>query len=152
MKMNWKLALAAAAAVAGLGLFIAVFAVGRQHAGGHGGPLRGASAGRCWAWAAAGLFLPLAMRAMTPEQRKEAERSERDERSIFIRQARRPEQLVLDTVPAVDPLCGGPNARGDLLDGDVPGSDRAPLRPSICSICIAGPEKCEGAVDFCPLI
>ena len=34
----------------------------------------------------AGIFLPLLMRTMTPEQRKEAERSERDERSISIRQ------------------------------------------------------------------
>ena len=85
MKMNWKLALAAAAAVAGLGLFIAVFAVGDNMpegmvglCAGIGGALIGLGGG--------GLFLPLAMRAMTPEQRKEAERSERDERSIFIRQ------------------------------------------------------------------
>ena len=65
MKMNWKLALAAAAAVAGLGLFIAVFAVGDNMpegmvglCAGLGGALIGLGGG--------GLFLPLAMRAMTP--------------------------------------------------------------------------------------
>ena len=83
--MNRKLFLSAAAVVAGLALFAAVILAGAQMkegmvglCAGIGGALLGAGG--------AGIFLPLLMRTMTPEQRKEAERSERDERSISIRQ------------------------------------------------------------------
>lgn len=82
--MNGKLVLSGLAAAAGLVLFVAVlFAGERMSAGmvglcaGIGGALLGLGGG--------GLFLPVAMRAMTPEQRKEAERGERDERIIAIR-------------------------------------------------------------------
>lgn len=82
--MNGKLVLSGLAAAAGLVLFVAVlFAGGQMGAGmvglcaGIGGALLGLGGG--------GLFLPVAMRAMTPEQRKEAERGERDERIIAIR-------------------------------------------------------------------
>ena len=82
--MNGKLVLSGLAAAAGLVLFVAVLLAGeRMGAGmvglcaGIGGALLGLGGG--------GLFLPLAMRAMTPEQRKEADRGERDERIIAIR-------------------------------------------------------------------
>ena len=84
MKVNWKLALAAVAAVAGLGLFIAVFAVGdNMPAGmvglcaGIGGALLGLGGGA--------LVIPLYLRAAPEEQRREMERVERDERNAAIR-------------------------------------------------------------------
>ena len=85
MKMHGKQILAAVAALAGLGLFAAVLAAGDGMSGsmvglcaGLGGALLGIGGG--------GIFLPVLMGAMTPEQRKEVERSERDERMIAVRQ------------------------------------------------------------------
>ena len=85
MKMHGKQILAAVAALAGLGLFAAVFVAGDGMSGsmvglcaGLGGALLGIGGG--------GIFLPVLMGTMTPEQRKEVERSERDERMIAVRQ------------------------------------------------------------------
>ena len=84
MKMHGKQILAAVAALAGLGLFAAVFVAGDGMSGsmvglcaGLGGALLGIGGG--------GIFLPVLMGTMTPEQRKEVERSERDERNAAIR-------------------------------------------------------------------
>ena len=78
--MKKNLIVPAAAVVLGLVLFGIVFILDEQlPAGGAGlgGALIGLGGGS--------LFLPLAMAAMKPEDRREVERAERDERSIAIR-------------------------------------------------------------------
>ena len=82
--MNKKLILSAGAAILGVILFAAVFAAGEQLpqggvglCAGLGGALIGLGGGS--------LFLPLAMAAMKPEDRKEVERGEYDERNVAIR-------------------------------------------------------------------
>ena len=82
--MNKKLILSGAAVFLGLVLFAAVFAAGEQLpqggvglCAGLGGALIGLGGGS--------LFLPLTLYALSPEDRREAERSDRDERSIAIR-------------------------------------------------------------------
>ena len=83
--MNRKLFLSVAAIAVGAALFAAViFAGGKMNAGMVG--LCAGVGGAALGVGISGVFLPLVMRAMTPEQRRETERSERDERSIFIRQ------------------------------------------------------------------
>ena len=83
-KSAGKMALSALAALAGLALFVFVAlsgdAIPRSVNGlcsGLGGALIGLGG--------AGLIIPLAMRAMTPEERKEVERGETDERNVYIR-------------------------------------------------------------------
>ena len=82
--MKKNLTVPAAAVVLGLILFGVVLMMGEQlPAGGvglcagFGGALIGLGGGS--------LFLPLLMRGMSPEDRKEVERAERDERSVAIR-------------------------------------------------------------------
>ena len=82
--MNRKMLLSALAVAAGLALFAFVILSGEEVPGsviglcaGLGGCLIGLGGG--------GLFLPLLMRGMSPEDRKEVERAERDERSVAIR-------------------------------------------------------------------
>ena len=82
--MNGKLVLSGLAAAAGLVLFVAVLLAGGQMSAGMVGLCAGIG-GALLGLGGGGLFLPVAMRAMTPEQRKEAERGERDERIIAIR-------------------------------------------------------------------
>ncbi len=82
--MKKSLTVPAAAVVLGLVLFAAVLTVGdRMPQGGVGlcaglgGALIGLGGGR--------LFVPLVSRGMSPEDRREMERSERDERNVAIR-------------------------------------------------------------------
>ena len=84
MKMHGKQILAAVAALAGLGLFAAVFAAGDGMSGSMGGLCAGLG-GALLGIGGGGIFLPVLMGTMTPEQRKEVERSERDERNAAIR-------------------------------------------------------------------
>lgn len=79
-----KIVLSALAICAGLALFVFVFLSGEEVPGsviglcsGLGGCLIGLGGG--------GIILPLLMRGMSPEDRKEVERAERDERSVAIR-------------------------------------------------------------------
>ena len=79
-----KWALSVLAVAAGLALFLFVFLSGEEIprsvnglCSGLGGALIGIGG--------AGLIIPLLMRSMTPEDRKEVERAERDERSVAIR-------------------------------------------------------------------
>ena len=79
-----KIVLSALAVAAGLALFLFVFLSGEGVPGsviglcsGLGGCLIGLGGG--------GIVLPLLMRGMSPEDRKEVERAERDERSVAIR-------------------------------------------------------------------
>lgn len=82
---QWKVCLAALAVAAGLGLFAAVIVWGDGMPGhmaglctGMGGALLGAGSAK--------LLIPLLMRSMTPEERQEVERGERDERNVAIRE------------------------------------------------------------------
>ena len=84
MREKIKLALSALAVVAGLALFLFVFLSGEEIprsvnglCSGLGGALIGLGGSK--------LFLSVTMRALSPEDRREVERSERDERSIAIR-------------------------------------------------------------------
>lgn len=79
-----KLLLSALAALAGLALFVFVILSGEEVprsvnglCSGLGGALLGIGG--------AGLLMPLLMRSMSPEDRKEIERGETDERNIYIR-------------------------------------------------------------------
>ena len=83
-KSAGKMALSALAALAGLALFVFVALSGddisrsvKGLCSGLGGALIGLGG--------AGLIIPLAMRTMTPEERKEVERGETDERNVYIR-------------------------------------------------------------------
>ena len=82
--MNKKILLSALAAAVGLVLFGVVLILGEQLpvggvglCSGLGGALIGLGGG--------GIILPLLMRGMSPEDRKEVGRAERDERSVAIR-------------------------------------------------------------------
>ena len=83
-KSAGKMALSALAALAGLALFVFVALSGDDISRSVNGLCSGLG-GALIGLGGAGLIIPLAMRAMTPEQRKEAERGERDERIIAIR-------------------------------------------------------------------
>ena len=83
-KSTGKVVLSALAVLAGLALFVFVALSGNDIprsvnglCSGLGGALTGLGG--------AGLIIPLAMRAMTPEERKEVERGETDERNVYIR-------------------------------------------------------------------
>lgn len=82
--MNRKLFLSVAAVVAGAVLFAAAIFAGEEMREGMVGLCAGIG-GALLGLGISGVFQPLLMRALTPEQRKEAERSERDERSVLIR-------------------------------------------------------------------
>ena len=82
--MNKKMVLSALVMAAGLVMFLFVFLSGEEISrnvnglcSGLGGALIGVGGG--------GLIIPLLMRGMTPEERKEMERAERDERHVAIR-------------------------------------------------------------------
>ena len=82
--MNKKMVLSALVMAAGLVMFLFVFLSGEEISrsvnglcSGLGGALIGVGGG--------GLIIPLLMRGMTPEERKEVERAERDERNVAIR-------------------------------------------------------------------
>ena len=79
-----KIVLSALAICAGLALFAFVFLSGEgvpRSVNGLCSGLGGALIGL----GGAGIAIPLLMRGMTPEERKEVERAERDERSVAIR-------------------------------------------------------------------
>ena len=79
-----KIVLSALAICAGLALFAFVFLSGEgvpRSVNGLCSGLGGALIGL----GGAGVIIPLLMRSMTPEERKEVERAERDERSVTIR-------------------------------------------------------------------
>ena len=105
-----KIVLSALAVAAGLALFLFVFLSGEDVPGsviglcsGLGGCLIGLGGG--------GIILPLLMRGMSPEDRKEVERAERDERSVAIRAHAAQDSwywtLVLLWVPFVAALARG---------------------------------------------
>ena len=113
MSEKRKLWLSALAAVAGLALFLFVFLSGEEIprsinglCSGLGGALVGIGC--------AGLIMPLLMRSMSPEERREVERAERDERSVYIRSMAAQDSwywtLALLWVPFVVAM-----ARGELL-------------------------------------
>ena len=82
--MNKKMLLSVLAAAAGLVLFGVVLILGeRLPAGGVG--LCSGLGGALIGLGGGGIILPLLMRGMSPEDRKEVERAERDERSVAIR-------------------------------------------------------------------
>lgn len=82
--MKKNLIVPAAAVVLGLVLFGIVFIIGEQlPAGGVG--LCAGFGGALIGLGGSKLFLSATMRALSPEDRREVERSERDERSIAIR-------------------------------------------------------------------
>ena len=82
--MNKKMLLSVLAAAAGLVLFGVVLILGeRLPAGGVG--LCAGLGGALIGLGGGGIILPLLMRGMSPEDRKEVERAERDERSVAIR-------------------------------------------------------------------
>ena len=82
--MKKNLTVPAAAVVLGLVLFGIVFMIGGQLPAGGVGLCAGLG-GALIGLGGGSLFLPLAMAAMKPEDRREVERAERDERSIAIR-------------------------------------------------------------------
>ena len=105
-----KLLLSALAALAGLALFVFVILSGEEVprsvnglCSGLGGALLGIGG--------AGLLMPLLMRSMSPEDRKEIERGETDERNIYIRSMAAQDSwdwtLVLLWVPFVAALIQG---------------------------------------------
>ena len=82
--MKKNLIVPAAAVVLGLVLFGIVFILDEQLPAGGVGLCSGLG-GALIGLGGGSLFLPLAMAAMKPEDRREVERAERDERSIAIR-------------------------------------------------------------------
>ena len=82
--MNRKLLLSALAVAAGLALFAFVILSGAEVPGHIRGLCSGLGGGLL-GLGGAGLILPLLMRSLSPEDRKEVERAERDERSVAIR-------------------------------------------------------------------
>ena len=82
--MKKNLIVPAAAVVLGLVLFGIVFILDEQLPAGGVGLCAGLG-GALIGIGGAGLIIPLLMRSMTPEDRKEVERAERDERSVAIR-------------------------------------------------------------------
>ena len=82
--MCGKMALSALAALAGLALFVFVALSGDDISRSVNGLCSGLG-GALIGLGGAGLIIPLAMRTMTPEERKEVERGETDERNEYIR-------------------------------------------------------------------
>ena len=78
------MALSALAALAGLALFVFVALSGDDISRSVNGLCSGLG-GALIGLGGAGLIIPLAMRTMTPEERKEVERGETDERNVYIR-------------------------------------------------------------------
>ena len=83
-KSAGKMALSALAALVGLALFVFVALSGDDISRSVNGLCSGLG-GALIGLGGAGLIIPLAMRAMTPEERKEVERGETDERNMYIR-------------------------------------------------------------------
>ena len=83
-KSAGKMALSALAALAGLALFVFVALSGDDIPRSVNGLCSGLG-GALICLGGAGLIIPLAMRTMTPEERKEVERGETDERNVYIR-------------------------------------------------------------------
>ena len=83
-KSAGKMALSALAALAGLALFVFVALSGDDIPRSVNGLCSGLG-GALIGLGGAGWIIPLAMRAMTPEERKEVERGETDERNMYIR-------------------------------------------------------------------
>ena len=83
-KSTGKVVLSALAALAGLALFVFVALSGDDISRSVNGLCSGLG-GALIGLGGAGLIIPLAMRAMTPEERKEVERGETDERNMYIR-------------------------------------------------------------------
>lgn len=82
--MKKKLVLSALAALAGLALFIFVALSGDDIPRSVNGLCSGLG-GALIGLGGSGLIIPLAMRTMSPEERREAERAETDERNVYIR-------------------------------------------------------------------
>ena len=83
-KSAGKMALSALAALAGLALFVFVALSGDDISRSVNGLCSGLG-GALIGLGGAGLIIPLAMRTMTPEERKEVVRGETDERNVYIR-------------------------------------------------------------------
>ena len=83
-KSAGKMALSALAALVGLALFVFVALSGDDIPRSVNGLCSGLG-GALIGLGGAGLIIPLAMRTMTPEERKEVERGETDERNVYIR-------------------------------------------------------------------
>ena len=83
-KSTGKVVLSALAVLAGLALFVFVALSGDDIPRSVNGLCSGLG-GALIGLGGAGLIIPLAMRAMTPEERKEVERGETDERNVYIR-------------------------------------------------------------------
>ena len=84
MREKIKLALSTLAVVAGLALFLFVFLSGEDIPRSINGLCAGLG-GSLIGLGGAGIIIPLLIRGMSPEDRKEVERAERDERSVTIR-------------------------------------------------------------------
>ena len=82
--MKKKLVLSALAALAGLALFIFVALSGDDIPRSVNGLCSGLG-GALIGLGGSGLIIPLAMRTMSPEERREVERGETDERNVYIR-------------------------------------------------------------------
>ena len=82
--MKKKLVLSALAALAGLALFIFVALSGDDIPRSVNGLCSGLG-GALIGLGGSGLIIPLAMRTMSPEERREVEREETDERNVYIR-------------------------------------------------------------------
>lgn len=82
--MKKKLVLSALAVLAGLALFIFVALSGDDIPRSVNGLCSGLG-GALIGLGGSGLIIPLAMRTMSPEERREVERGETDERNVYIR-------------------------------------------------------------------
>lgn len=82
--MKKKLVLSALAALTGLALFIFVALSGDDIPRSVNGLCSGLG-GALIGLGGSGLIIPLAMRSMSPEERREVERGETDERNVYIR-------------------------------------------------------------------
>ena len=83
-KSTGKVVLSALAVLAGLALFVFVALSGNDIPRSVNGLCSGLG-GALIGLGGAGVIIPLLMRGMSPEERKEVERAERDERSVAIR-------------------------------------------------------------------
>ena len=108
--MKKKLVLSALAALAGLALFIFVALSGDDIPRSVNGLCSGLG-GALIGLGGSGLIIPLAMRTMSPEERREVERGETDERNVYIRARAAQDSwywtLVLLWVPFVAALVQG---------------------------------------------
>ena len=84
-KGNWKLWLATVGVFIGLALMGSVLILGDQLSGPVNGLMCGLG-GALVGGGASSLLLPLLLRSMSPEQRREVERGEHDERNVSIRE------------------------------------------------------------------